>query len=372
MKAQSNSKSGYRNIFYNDAKRFYTVHICRNGRRFIVYTDTKEEAIEVRNKALTFYEEHGQLPKKSDLGLKQRRRKIHMKAQSNSKSGHKNISYIEEKRSYVVSIRRNGRRFIAHANTKEEAIDIRNKALDFFEEHSCFPKKSDLGLTRRNYRRFAERVKKVRRDCVCQICKRVMSYRTLSKVKEFEERGNVCGNCLPKDRSEVSLKIKPNKPNRLNEKYISSSIDKYGRVRYSVNMEKRRCSINRSFKSLDDAIRYRNQILKFFNERDRMPDDKELASFFGKKSYNRSISNEPSESDNSATGLKNIAYNKIRDVYQVSITRNRVKTALSFKTLEEAKLARKIILETFDKTGVMLRSGEVRAKMKELKIKGDH
>ena len=64
MKAQSNSKSGYRNIFYNDAKRFYTVHICRNGRRFIVYTDTKEEAIEVRDKALTFYEEHGQLPKK--------------------------------------------------------------------------------------------------------------------------------------------------------------------------------------------------------------------------------------------------------------------------------------------------------------------
>ena len=51
MKAQSNSKSGYRNIFYNDAKRFYTVHICRNGRRFIVYTDTKEEAIEVRDKS---------------------------------------------------------------------------------------------------------------------------------------------------------------------------------------------------------------------------------------------------------------------------------------------------------------------------------
>lgn len=295
-----------------------------------------------------------------------------MKAQSNSKSGHKNISYNDEKRSYVVSIYRNGKFFVAMSDTLEEAIDIRDKAIKFFEEHSRLPKKSDIGLTRRNYRRFAERVKKVRRDCVCQICKRVMSYRTLSKVKEFEERGNVCGNCLPKDRSEVSLKIKPNKPNRLNEKYISSSIDKYGHVRYSVNIEKRRCSINRSFKSLDDAIRYRNQILKFFNERDRLPDDYELTEFFGKKFHNQSISNEPSRSDNSATGLKNIAYNKTRNVYHVSIIRNRIKCFIMCKTLEEAKLARKIILETYDETGVMLRSGEVRAKMKELKIKGDH
>lgn len=170
----------------------------------------------------------------------------------------------------------------------------------------------------------------------------------------------------------MSLEINENQSNLLNEKYISSRIDKYGHVRYNVVIEKRRHAVARSFTSLDDAIEFRDQIVDFFNERDRLPDDYELTEFFGKKFHNQSISNEPSRSDNSATGLKNIAYNKTRNVYHVSIIRNRIKCFIMCKTLEEAKLARRIILETFDKTGVMLRSGEVRAKMKELAMKGEN
>ena len=61
-----------------------------------------------------------------------------MKAQSNSKSGHKNISYNDEKRSYVVSIRRNGRRFIAHANTKDEASISEIKHLNSLKSIAVF------------------------------------------------------------------------------------------------------------------------------------------------------------------------------------------------------------------------------------------
>lgn len=295
-----------------------------------------------------------------------------MKAQSNSKSGHKNISYNDEKRSYVVSIYRNGKFFVAMSDTLEEAIDIRDKAIKFFEEHSRLPKKSDIGLTRRKNRVFKCREKKIRSSYICEMCGKVMSYSNLAHIKEFKERGNVCGHCLPKDRSAMSLEINENQSNLLNEKYISSRIDKYGHVRYNVVIEKRRHAVARSFTSLDDAIEFRDQIVDFFNERDRLPDDYELTEFFGKKFHNQSISNEPSRSDNSATGLKNIAYNKTRNVYHVSIIRNRTKCFIMCKTLEEAKLARKIILETYDETGVMLRSGEVRAKMKELTMKGDH
>lgn len=295
-----------------------------------------------------------------------------MKAQSNSKSGHKNISYNDEKRSYVVSIYRNGKFFVAMLNTLEEAIDIRDKAIRFFEEHSRLPEKSEIGLTRRKNRIFKHREKKIKSLYTCEICGKVMSYKTGSRVKEFKERGNVCGNCRPKDRHKISLEINKNQTNRLDEKYISSSIDKYGRVRYQVNFEKRRRSINRSFKSLEDAIKFRDQIVDFFNEQDRLPDDYELTEFFGKRFNNQNLSNKPSSSANSATGLKNIAYNKSRNVYHVSIIRNRTKCFIMCKTLEEAKLARKIILETYDETGVMLRSGEVRAKMKELTMKGDH
>ena len=295
-----------------------------------------------------------------------------MKAQSNSKSGHKNISYNDEKRSYVVSIYRNGKFFVVMSDTLEEAIDIRDKAIKFFEEHSRLPKKSDIGLTRRKNRVFKRREKKIRSSYICEMCGKVMSYSNLAHIKEFKERGNVCGHCLPKDRSAMSLEINENQSNLLNEKYISSRIDKYGHVRYNVVIEKRRRAVARSFTSLEDAVKFRDQIVDFFNAQDRLPDDDELANLFGKRFNKQAFSNEPSESDNSATGLKNIAYNKTRNVYHVSIIRNRIKCFIMCKTLEEAKLARKIILETYDETGVMLRSGEVRAKMKELTMKGEH
>ena len=107
-------------------------------------------------------------------------------------------------------------------------------------------------------------------------------------------------------------------------------------------------------------------MLDFYKENDRLPDDSELESIFGIKLSNRQISNKSKSSKNSATGLKNITYHSRQNRYYVTLARDRIKITLSFKALEEAKLARKIIFETYDETGVMLRSGEVRAKMREL------
>lgn len=108
-------------------------------------------------------------------------------------------------------------------------------------------------------------------------------------------------------------------------------------------------------------------MLDFYKENNRMPNEAELISLFGLRPSNRKLSNEPSESKNSSTGLKNIIFEPTKGRYHVNIIRNRIKCDITFKTLDDAKLARKIILNTFDQTGVMLRSGEVRAKMKELK-----
>lgn len=69
-----------------------------------------------------------------------------LKAQSNSKSGHRNISYDDAKRSYVVSIYHNGRYFRAYLDTLDEAIEIRNRANDFYEKNHFWPTKSELGL----------------------------------------------------------------------------------------------------------------------------------------------------------------------------------------------------------------------------------
>lgn len=290
---------------------------------------------------------------------------MNLKAHSNSKSGHRNISYDDSNRAYVVSVSRNNQRFVALLDTLKEAIDTRDSVIGFFEKNSRLPKKSEIGLTRRKYRIFKRRDKKIEQSCICKMCKKTMSYANLSEIKEFKERDNVCGNCQPKDRSELSLEIRPNKPNRLNEKYISITI-KGTRTYYQCSIAKRRRSISRAFEFLNDAIVFRNQMLDFYKENDRLPDDSELESIFGIKLSNRQISNESKSSKNSATGLKNITYHSRQNCYYVTLARDRIKITLSFKTLEEAKLARKIILETYDETSVMLRPGEVRARMREL------
>ena len=291
---------------------------------------------------------------------------MNLKAQSNSKSGHKNIHYDETVHSYVVRIRRDNQLFVTYLDTLDEAISVRDKAYEFHEKNGSLPTKSDLGLNRRSRRAFKERVKKVMPECVCKICKKTMSYRIQSKVKEFERRGNVCGNCLSKDLAKLSLEIKPDRPNQLNEKYIFLDI-KGTRTYYKVSLSKRRRVINKAFLSLKDAIVFRDQMLNFYKEHNRLPGDSELVRIFGMEFYDRPISNALKQSKHSSTGLKNISYHPVQNVYYVNIARDRIKTTVSFKTLEDAKLARQIILETYDKSGVMLRSGEVRAKIREMR-----
>lgn len=288
-----------------------------------------------------------------------------LKAQSNSKSGHKNIHYDETAHSYVVRIYRKHNLFVTYLDTLDEAIFVRDKVYDFYKKNGFLPKKSDLDLKRRSRRVFKERIKKVKPRYVCRICNKTMRYKTQSEIDGFERRGNVCGDCSPTDRGELSLKINQNRPNHLEEKYIALSI-RDTRTYYQVTIYKRRRSISKAFRSLSDAIVFRDQMLDFYKEHDRLPDDSELVSIFKIELYNRPISNELKESNNSATGLKNITYHSTQNLYYVNIIRNRVKTATSFKTLEEAKLARKIILEEYDRSGIMLRAGEVRARMKEL------
>lgn len=368
LKAKSNSKSGHKYVSWSEEKRSYVVSIYRDSKYFLVRTNTLEEAIDVRDKALTFYEEHGQLPKKSDLGIKTRKRRrlrTNLKAQSNSKSGHKHITYVAEESCYAVVVCRDDKIFRTRVNTLEEAIDIRDKSFKFYGEHGYLPKKSDLGLERRKPRKLKERVKKIRPVYTCKICNKEMSYNDTRSVEAFKDRGNICGNCTPKNRKSLSLEIKSNRANLLNEKYISL-MTVGNQSYYQVTMSKHTCIIYRHFKSLNDAIVFRNQVLDFYKENDHLPNDSELMRVFGIERRIRLISNTPADSDNSNTGLKNIVYQANFDRYRVSIVRNGIRYSASFKTLEEAKLARKIILETYDETGVMLRSGEVRARMREL------
>lgn len=67
LKAQSNSKSGHKNIHYDETAHSYAVRIYRKHNLFVTYLDTLDEAIFVRDKVYDFYKKNGFLPKKSDL-----------------------------------------------------------------------------------------------------------------------------------------------------------------------------------------------------------------------------------------------------------------------------------------------------------------
>ncbi len=291
---------------------------------------------------------------------------MNLVAQSNSKTGHKNISYDAKECSFIVSIFRDGHVLKFRTNTIEDAIRVRDQILKFYKEHGRLPKRSDLGLEYRDRRRLKEREKKAKSAYICKMCKKQMSYMSKSSINDFKDRGEICGHCQSKDRDYFSLDVNRRKINRLNEKYISE-VFKHDRKYYIVHLDKNRVSIGRTFTSLKDAISFRNGVLNFYSENNRMPDDLELKTLFGLERSNRKYSNKPSDSDKSSTGLKNIAYEPKKDRYYVTIARDRVKSTLSFKSLEDAKFARKIMLETFEGSGVMLRNGEVRARMKEIK-----
>ena len=108
---------------------------------------------------------------------------------------------------------------------------------------------------------------------------------------------------------------------------------------------------------MTEAIEYRDRILDFFKDHRRLPDDSELESIFGLHLINRTLR----RSNDLKNDLRNIRYNRKSNKYMLCIVRRRDICNGSFKTLEDAKISRKIVLETYDNTGGMLQVGKMSA-----------
>lgn len=68
-------------------------------------------------------------------------------------TGCKNIIYRESLNDYFVQLSRNRKKFNQAFNTLAEAIDARDKALQFYEEFRRIPSAKEIGLRRREHRR---------------------------------------------------------------------------------------------------------------------------------------------------------------------------------------------------------------------------
>lgn len=73
-------------------------------------------------------------------------------------TGQKNITYREDLDDYFVQIFRDRKKFSQAFNTLEEAIDVRDKAIQFYDESRRIPSSKELGLKRREHRRKNNRL----------------------------------------------------------------------------------------------------------------------------------------------------------------------------------------------------------------------
>ena len=207
---------------------------------------------------------------------------------------------------------------------------------------------------------------------VCKICKQeyVYSNRRNSRndLVAFEERGRVCGKCAQRSSKVLSTKT-PSTKNLLNEKYISC-FDRLGKTYYRVKIKKNHNIIGRTFDNLDQAIRFRNKAVEFYNNNGRLPTHEEQNIIFPERltyKKNTTYKDNSKKSNDSSTCLKHIIFNGKLDRYIVDIIRDSKQCAVSFKDLDDAIAARDIILAEYDKTGSLPSRGEILAKLDKLK-----
>ena len=67
VEANKNNSIGIKNISYDQNTRRYCIGIERSGKRFRTSSSTLEKAIQIKEKALKFYKDHGRLPSFNEI-----------------------------------------------------------------------------------------------------------------------------------------------------------------------------------------------------------------------------------------------------------------------------------------------------------------
>ena len=297
-------------------------------------------------------------------------------AQANSKSGHKNISYQRQNDAYVVSIMRKGYTFFTLCESVEEAINVRDLVYEFFGKNDRLPSIEEMGLKRGSVSKANVKPKyhDQEPDYVCKLCNRRFYYNDTrldgkNNVSLFKSRGNICGHCARQKNSPLSAE---RSDCQSKHKYITVRVIDSGRIYYAVKIVRHRNQMNRVFNNLDQAIRFRNKAIDFYNSNGKLPTHDEQNIIFPERPVRKRefhASDDRSESQQSKSGLKHISYHKLTNRYNVTVSRNNHRVAVTFKSLDDAIAARELILEIYHETGSLPSRGEVIAKLDEIKSK---
>lgn len=285
---------------------------------------------------------------------------------STNKTGHLHISFYPKTNDYVVAISRNQDNFYMRTTTLEEAIKIRNQVYSFYERRGRFPSREELRVTRRKPR-LKNPLEIRTEEAICSVCGNEYQFRNTRRYNEFIESGKVCGFCERKKDQISSISIE-NATGQLNEKYITFDRSYGPKVKYRVHVTKDREYFAKSYKTLEEAVKARNEIVEFYEEHKRLPNVQEQNDLFGIKSVRHESKNQiDEESKSSNTNLKNITFDETSNRYFIQISRDRRKFSTTCNSLERAIAIRTSVIEFYKEHGHLPTKAELKSFVKEKK-----
>ena len=283
---------------------------------------------------------------------------------STNTTGHLHVSYHSATNDYVVSITRKDDNFYLHVTTLDEAVKIRNQVYSFYERRGRFPSRAELGIQRRQSRSKGRKIRT--EDTICSMCGSEYRFKSLRRYEEFIQSGKICGYCQRKQIHDTSISTE-NATGALQEKYITLDKTYATGTRYRVCVTKDRQYFAKTYGTLEEAIKIRDEIVNFHKENGRLPNAQEQDEIFDIKSKPRESKNEKNEKSSvSNTNMRNITFDKTCNRYFVQISRNRRKFSTSSKTLEDAISVRNAVIEFFKEHGHLPTNTEFRSFRKEI------
>lgn len=215
-------------------------------------------------------------------------------------TGCKNITYREELNDYFVQLSRNRKKFNQAFNTLAEAIEYRDKAIQFYEEFRRLPSAKELGLRRRVHRRKSN--------------------------------------------------------NLLNERYISFD-KRCGKRPYRIGLTNHGVYFTKNLATLEEAIETRNKLLQFIKDYDRLLNRNEREELFGLKFKPRK-KHASKKRSKSNTGVMYVSFNTSYDRYQVQLTRQQKRFSAVSHALEGAIAIRDEALKFYEEHGYLPSTAE--------------
>lgn len=217
----------------------------------------------------------------------------------------KHITYREKRNDYYLRLSKDGIHLNLAFNTIDEAIDARDRAIEFYDQFGRLPTRNDLKLKTRE--------------------RRMKNQPKLSKYI-----------ILDKSCSKRPYRLRVSKDSQI----------------FLQNLE-----------TLEEAIKRRDEILRFYDEQGRMPNREEQESIFGVRFKTRKY-NKSSKSQSSNSGYRNISFNVSTNRYYMAIRRKSRTFAINVDTLEEAIAVRDEILKFYSDHGRLPTKPEYRASIK--------